>query len=218
MADAGGEVAWPVRLEARLPLPAGVERMGAARRERAADDRPGQVGWQAQNRLEPRLPFADPWDRVEERDRIGVARRAEYVGDPPCLDEAPGIHHPHPLAGLRDDADVVGDEDNAHAEVAAELAEERENLVLDGDVEGGGRLVGEDQLRRADDRCGDSDALALAAGKLVRIGAEAPFRIRDADELHRLDDAAPEFGARDAAHSAEALANLLLDREHRIER
>src|ERR1700678_547804 len=132
MTEAGGELAGPVRLEARLPLPAGVERIGAAWRERAADDRPGQVGRQAGNRVEPRFPLADPRDRAEERDRIGVARRAEHVGDASRLDEAPRIHHPPPLAGLRDDADVVGDEDDAHAELAAELAEERENLVLDG--------------------------------------------------------------------------------------
>ena len=48
-----------------------------------------------------------------------------------------------------------------------------QDLVLDGDVERGGRLVGEQQLGRAGERDGDHHALAHAAGKLVRIARRA---------------------------------------------
>ncbi len=48
-----------------------------------------------------------------------------------------------------------------------------QDLRLDGHVERRRRLVGDEQLRVAGERCGDDDALALAAGELVRIGARA---------------------------------------------
>jgi hypothetical protein len=44
-----------------------------------------------------------------------------------------------------------------------------EHLGLHRDVERADRLVGHDQLRPGDQRAGDGNALALAAGKLVRV-------------------------------------------------
>ena len=50
--------------------------------------------------------------------------------------------------------------------------EQRQDLRLDGDVERGGRLVGDQQVRLVGERHGDHHALALAARQLVRIGVE----------------------------------------------
>ena len=54
----------------------------------------------------------------------------------------------------------------------AEVSQQGEDLRLDGDVEGGGGLVGDEQAGLVDDGHGDEDALALAAGELVRVVAE----------------------------------------------
>ena len=51
----------------------------------------------------------------------------------------------------------------------SQLADQLQNLRLDRDVERGGRLVGDQELGRAGERHRDHDALALAAGELVRI-------------------------------------------------
>ena len=51
------------------------------------------------------------------------------------------------------------------------LADQLEDLRLDGDVERGGRFVGDQQLRAAGERHRDHHALAQAAGELVRIGS-----------------------------------------------
>ena len=48
-------------------------------------------------------------------------------------------------------------------------SEQIDDLRLDRDVERRDRLVADDQLRLAGQRAGDADALALAAGELVRI-------------------------------------------------
>ena len=50
-----------------------------------------------------------------------------------------------------------------------QLGEELQHLGAHGDVERRDRLVGDDEFRPAHDGAGDRDALALAAGELVRI-------------------------------------------------
>ena len=65
------------------------------------------------------------------------------------LDHLAGIHHDHALRGLGDDAHRVGDQHDRHAEARLHLAEQVEDLRLDGDVERGRRLVGDQQLRVA---------------------------------------------------------------------
>ena len=79
---------------------------------------------------------------------------------------------------------VVRDEDDRQPELVLELREQVDDLRLDRDVERGDRLVGDDQLRLQRDRARDADALALAAGELVReavvvLGVEA-------DDVHEL--------------------------------
>ena len=53
--------------------------------------------------------------------------------------------------------------------LALQLEQQRQDLVLDRDVERGRRLVGQHQLRRAGHRHGDHRALQHAAGPLMRI-------------------------------------------------
>ena len=60
-----------------------------------------------------------------------------------------------------------------HAELALQLLQQLQDLRLDGDVERRGRLVGDQEVRLVGQRHGDHHPLALAAGKLVGIGAEA---------------------------------------------
>ena len=51
------------------------------------------------------------------------------------------------VGDLADDAEVVGDEDQAHAGLALEVGEQVHDLRLHGDVERGGRLVGDEDRR-----------------------------------------------------------------------
>ena len=50
-----------------------------------------------------------------------------------------------------------------------QVLEQVEDLRLDRDVERGDRLVADDEVRVQGERARDADALALAAGELVRI-------------------------------------------------
>ena len=62
-----------------------------------------------------------------------------------------------------------------------------QDLRLGGDVEGGGRLVGDQDARLAGERHRDHHPLAQAARELERVAVDAPLRLRDADHAQQLD-------------------------------
>ena len=138
-----------------------------------------------------RRPRTEPRHRGEQRPRVLLARLGENLPDRSGLDQLAVMHDDDAVGHLRDHAHVVGDEDERHAEVALQVAHQAEDLRLHGDVEGGGRLVGDQHLRIAGERDGDHDALAHAARELVRILAEALLGLGHAHRLQRRDRRSP---------------------------
>src|SRR5262245_58172795 len=66
----------------------------------------------------------------------------------------------------------MADEEHGEAEALAEISEEVDDLRLHGDVEGGDRLVADEQLGPQDQCTGDRDPLTLTARELVRAALE----------------------------------------------
>ena len=110
-----------------------------------------------------------------------MQRRAEHGVDRALLDDAARIHHGDAVGEAGDHREIVRDPDQRGAGVGGERLHLGEDLRLDGDVERGGRLVGDQQRGPVQQRDRDRDALAHAAGELVRIGVEPLVRRRDAD-------------------------------------
>ena len=133
------------------------------------------------------------------------------------LDDLAGLHHRDAVGDAADDAEVVGDEQHRHALGLLHLGEQVEDLGLDGDVERGGRLVGDQDVGAVGQRHGDHHPLALAAGELVRVGAEALLGVADADLGQEVEDAGAGRGAGQALVQREALGDLLLDGVQRVE-
>ena len=96
--------------------------------------------------------------------------------------------------------------------------EQVEHLGLHGDVKRGGWLVGDQQFGFVGQGHGDHGALALPAGKLVRIIVDAAQRIGDADSVEQLQCAGPGGIAAQALMHAKDFPNLLADGVDRIER
>ena len=71
--------------------------------------------------------------------------------------------------------------------LALQLGEQVHDLGLHGHVERGGRLVGDQHLRVQRERHRDHDALAHAAGELVRVVVDPLLGGRDRDPVHQLD-------------------------------
>ena len=132
----------------------------------------------------------------------------EDLPDRAGLDDLAVVHHRHPVGDLRDHAEVVGDEQEAHAGLRLQLREQRQDLRLHGDVEGGGRLVGDQHVGAQRQRHGDHHPLPLAAGELVRIVAGAPLRIGDADPLEQRRRRAPCASRGEASPCARSVSPI----------
>ena len=130
---------------------------------------------------------------------------------------SPCLHHRDAVGDAADDAEVVGDEQHRHALGLLHLGEQVEDAGLDGDVERGGRLVGDQDVGAVGQRHGDHHPLALAAGELVRVGAEAILGVADADAGQQVEDAGAGGGAGQALVQREALGDLALDGVQRVE-
>src|ERR1019366_10134384 len=85
------------------------------------------------------------------------------------LDEIAAIHHANAVRDHLDHREAVTDEQEGKAITIAQIHDQVQDLRLNRYVEGGNRLVGDDQLGPADDRACDRNALSLAARKFVRM-------------------------------------------------
>ena len=99
-----------------------------------------------------------------------------------------------------------------------QVAQKGQDLRLDGDVERGGRLVGDQQVRVVGERHGDHHALALAARKFVRKGVEPFLGVLQADFPQQFHRAGAALVARGQPVDFENFADLPLDPVQRIER
>ena len=64
--------------------------------------------------------------------------------------------------------EVVGDEDQREVHFPLQFEQQVDDLGLDGYVQGGHRLIADDEAGLEGDGARDADALPLAAGELVR--------------------------------------------------
>ena len=184
--------------------------MAGARREAVAlrEVRRGRHG--AGHLVEPSGAGLDGGDGTEQAAGVLVAGVGEDLLGGALLDDLASVHDGDGVCHLGHEGEVVGDEDHREAELLAQLVEQVDDLLLHGHVEGGGGLVGDDQLRVAGQGHGDEHALALAAGQLVRVGLQRALRI----EAHELEQF---LGAAGAAAGGELL-HLRLDEHGRVER
>ena len=156
--------------------------------------------------------------RADQPARVGMQRRVEHRVDRPLLDDAAGIHHGDAVGEAGDHREVVGDPDQRGAGLGGEVLHLGEDLRLDGDVERGGRLVG-DQQRRAG---------AAARWRSRRAGAcrrrtdadrrRAARRATGCRPHERLAGARARAPLRDALVRGDRLDHLGVDAQHRVER
>jgi hypothetical protein len=120
----------------------------------------------------------------QQRGHIGVPRPPVELAGRGHLGEPAQIHHRDPVADLPHHRQVVGDEQVGEVELPLQVGQQVEDLRPDGDVQGGDRLVTDDQLGPQRQRPGHADALALAAGELGRV-AVVVLGV-EPDQLHQL--------------------------------
>jgi hypothetical protein len=112
----------------------------------------------------------------------------------------------------------MGDQDHRHMPAALLARQEIENLRLNGDVERGGRLVGDQQFRLARQRNRDRDPLPHTAGELVRVLHQSLFRCGNTDRGQQLDAASLRGCAVEFEMLLQGFDQLGADGQDRIER
>ncbi|QNQ99423.1 hypothetical protein BGI51_18175 [Pseudomonas oryzihabitans] len=111
----------------------------------------------------------------------------------------------------------MGDEHDGRAEFPLQIAQQVQDLRLDGDVQRRGGFVGDDEVRFAEQRHGDHHPLAQSATELVRILAQALAGVADADLFQHGLRACPGGLAIQPAVAPQHLGELVADAVGRIE-
>ena len=159
--------------------------LGAARMERAARRR-GQGAWRVTRQTDRRAPArrVGHGHGQQQGPGVGVQRVGEQLWRRSQLHEPSQVHHGHAVGDMPDHGQVVGNEHIGQAEVALQLAQQVDDLGLDGHVKGGHGLVADHAVRVQGQGAGNGHALALAPGKLVGV---APGQLGpQAHALHKL--------------------------------
>ena len=157
------------------------------------------------SRRRPAAPWASSSRRgIEARRpaRVGMAGPVEQLIDVRLLDLLARIHDHDPLGDLGDHAQIVRDQHDGVPSLSCSSCSSSQDLRLDRDVERRGRLVGDQQSRIAGQRHRDHHPLAHAAGQLVRIVAQPPLGVGDADQLEQVDRRVARACARSAPGAA----------------
>ncbi len=147
-----------------------------------------------------------------------MVRPGEDLCGRAALDDLARGHHADPLGHVAHDRQIVGDQQEGHAEPVAQLAHQIEDLRLDRHVERGRRLVGDQDVGFVGDRHRDHHALALAARELVRIGVEPALGVAQADQVQQFEGASARRRGRHVLVDQERLGDLLFQRVQRVER
>ena len=91
----------------------------AARREAAALGLTVGAGHRALDGRQPLALDVEARDRAQQADRVGMLRIGEQGVDRRALDDLAGVHHQHVVGDLGDHAEIVGDDQDRHAEPRA---------------------------------------------------------------------------------------------------
>ena len=208
----------------RLLVTAGGLGHGAAPRKRTARRHVAQFGHVAGNRRQPRTAATTlvrghaqlgPGTEKSLRVRVGAAR--EHLARGAAFHHHAAVHHHHAADVLRNDAEVVRNQDQAHGTLANQVADQLQDLPGDGHVQRRGGFVGDQEVGPAGKGHRNRDALTLAPRELVRPGVEAARCVGDADPVekgHRL------FACRRRRQTpvqAQRFGHLVADGVHRIE-
>lgn len=103
------------------------------------------------------------------------------------LNDLSGIHDRDALAHVRDDTEVVRDDQKAHSSLPPQSLEKFEDARLHEDVDRACGLICEQQLGPEGERHGDEDALTHPTAQLMWVTACLPSWVADTYAPERLD-------------------------------
>lgn len=133
------------------------------------------------------------------------------------LHDPAGVHDQDAVADVGDHRDVVADQEERGPLLAADVLQQRQHLALHRHVEGGGRLVGDDEPGAAHEAHADHGALPHAAGELEGVLAGPALGLADPDRAQPVDGAGGGRLAAEALMVAADLGELAADAHGGVE-
>src|SRR5690606_38657858 len=121
------------------------------------------------------------------------------------------------ISDLPDDSEVVADPHDTHAAFPLQSLHKVNDLRLGGDVERRCGLICNEQLRIASECDRNHHSLPLTARELMRIVAQATFRIGQPDRLEQADRPLPSLRVAEPQMLFRPLSELSLECEQWIE-
>nr|GEY81223.1 oligopeptide abc transporter, putative [Tanacetum cinerariifolium] len=141
------------------------------------------------------LPWLDLLRQTTEQPSgVRVLRVGHDLRRDALLHHRAGVHHVDPVAELRHQCHVMGDQQDRRTACPRFLAKQQQDLSLHGHVERRGGFVGNQQLRIAGERQGDHYPLAHAAGQLEGIAVHHLLGVGDVHVAQQSDGFGLGFG------------------------
>ena len=128
-----------------------------------------------------------------------------------------GIHHHHIVRHLPDDTHVVGDKDDAGAEIPFDVVDQPQNLRLHGHIQRRRRFVTDKHGGIVAQCHGNDDTLAHTAGEFPRNRMKDLFRHRDAHLFDQMQGTLVRLCSADALVRQNCLGNLAATGHQRVE-
>ena len=131
------------------------DRVAHAQRVGLHDQGQGRIGWG--------FLHVTRWLAVHQFSGVGVLRAGKNRLNSALLDNHAVFHHCNAVGKAAHQVQVMGNHQHGHAVLALQVAQQIQNLRAHRHVEGGGWLIGQQQLGLASQRHSNHRALALAA-------------------------------------------------------
>jgi len=116
---------------------------------------------------------------LNQSSRVGMGRIPEQLPGWGNFDQPAVIHHRHAVGKLGHEGEVVADEQQRHSVPPAHVPQKREDLRLDGGIQGTRWLIGDEQARLVAYGERDPDPLTQASRQLEGVAAHLESRIGD---------------------------------------
>ncbi len=153
----------------------------------------------------------------DQPSRVFLARRLQDLVGGAVLDHLAVAQHHDVVGDLRDHREIVGDVDRRRAVLANQFSERCQHLDLRGDVEGGRRLVKDQNVGLRRHRHRRHRPLQLPARDLMRIAVAERIGVRQFQRAEQLPRFRQRLRHRHQAVPHRDLAHLLHQRHRRVE-
>ena len=152
----------------------------------------GQIqhtGDHTRNGLQAFLLLSHSGDGIKKSLSIRMAGTVDHVIPGAAFHDFAAVHHDDTIRHLGNHRQVMGDQNERSALLLHQLIHELEDLRLYGHIQGGGRLIGDDELRVGSQSDRNDDPLPHTARKLMRVGFQPILRIGDTHHMQQFHTA-----------------------------